>query len=205
MHGFGPVTVEPNEPVFHAPWERRVLGMAFQVVGFGWTTLDAFRHGIERMNPITYLTASYYARWLASLETVLVDAGVLAPGEVQARVEGKAPPPATSPAAGLPRRAGGFVRAVDTQPAFAAGQSVRARNAHPTGHTRLPRYVRGRRGVVARVHAAFVFPDANAHGAGEAPQYLYTVRFAASELWGRDAEAGSTVYLDLFEPYLEPV
>jgi nitrile hydratase len=205
MHGFGPVAVEPDEPVFHAPWERRVLGMVFQVVGFGWTSIDAFRHGVERMDPVAYLSAGYYGRWLAGLETVLVDAGLLASGEVEARIEGKPPPPPASPAAGLPHRVGGFVRAVAATPAFVAGQVVRARNTHPTGHTRLPRYVRGRRGVVERVHPAFVFPDTNAHGGGEAPQYLYTVRFAAAELWGLDAEPGGTVSVDLFEPYLEPV
>src|SRR5262245_18488898 len=112
MHGFGPVTVEPNEPVFHARWEGRVLGMVFQVVGFGWATIDAFRHGIERMNPAAYLTADYYGRWLAGLETVLVDAGVLAPGEVDARIEGKPAPCPTFPPADLPRRVAGVVRAV---------------------------------------------------------------------------------------------
>ena len=204
MHGFGPLVVEPDEPVFHAGWQRRVLGMVYQVVGFGWSNIDAFRHGIERMEPVAYLSTGYYGRWLASLETVLVDAGVLARGAVDARLEGRPAPPAPGPAADLPHPADGFVRAVAASPRYLAGQTVRARNVHPAGHTRLPRYVRGKRGAVHRVHSAFVFPDANAHGAGEQPQYLYTVRFDATELWGPDAEPDAVVHLDLFEPYLEP-
>ena len=204
MHGFGRVAVEAHEPVFHAPWQRRVLGMVYQIVGFGWTNIDAFRHGIERMDPVAYLSAGYYGRWLASLETVLVDAGLLARGEVEARLEGSTAAAARGAADRPPRPSSGFVRQVDASPRHAEGAAVRARNVHPAGHTRLPRYVRGKRGVVERVHPAFVFPDANAHGAGERPQYLYTVRFEAAELWGPDAEAGATVHVDLFEPYLEP-
>ena len=203
MHGFGSVAVERDEPVFHARWHRRVLGMVYQVVGFGWTSIDAFRHGIERMAPVAYLTAGYYGRWVSALETVLVDAGVLAAGEVDARLAGTPLSPATvGPSL---RPVDGFVRARPAPPRFAAGTAVRARTVHPAGHTRLPRYVRGRRGVVHRVHPAFVFPDANAHGRGEDPQYLYTVRFSAAELWGADAERDAAVHVDLFEPYLEAV
>lgn len=203
MHGFGPVEVEPDEPVFHARWEQRVLGVAFQVIGFGWATLDAFRHGIERMDPVAYLTAGYYGRWLASLERVLGERGVLAPGDVDARLAGaNTPAPASMPApsGGAP---GTFQRPLDRSARFRAGDAVRARVTSPSGHTRLPRYAAGRRGVVHRVHAPYVFPDTNAHGLGEDPQYLYTVRFTATELWGEGAEPHAAVHLDLFEPYLE--
>lgn len=204
MHGFGRVAVEPAEPVFHAPWERRVLGMVYQVVGFGWATIDGFRHGIERMPPVAYLTAAYYGRWLAALETVLADAGILARDAVDARLAGReAPPPGPLPA-GLPQQTDGFVRTVEAAPRFVPGDAVRARNVHPRGHTRLPRYVRGRRGIVARRLPACVYPDTNAHGLGEQPQHLYTVRFDGAELWGPDAEPGVVVHVDLFEPYLEP-
>jgi nitrile hydratase len=204
MHGFGPVEVEPDEPVFHARWERRVLGMVYQVVGFGWASIDAFRHGIERMDPIAYLTAGYYGRWLASLERVVVERGVLRPGDVDARSAGEAvSPPETMPAppATVPS---GFVRELDRAPRFRPGDAVRARVASPPGHTRLPRYVAGRRGVVHRVQPPCVFPDTNAHGLGERPQHLYGVRFAAADLWGDGAEPGTWVHVDLFEPYLEP-
>jgi nitrile hydratase len=204
MHGFGPVVVEADEPVFHATWQQRVLGMVYQVVGFGWVNIDAFRHGIERMDPVAYLDDGYYGRWLSSLERVLRDANVLAAGELDARIAGQPAPAPTVPRHGLPHPTAGFVRTVAATPRFATGDAVRARNVHVAGHTRLPRYVRGKRGVGQRVHPAFVFPDTNAHGAGERPQYLYTVRFATDELWGPDAEPGTVLHVDLFEPYLEP-
>lgn len=74
---------------------------------------------------------------------------------------------------------------------------------NPHGHTRLPRYARGKVGVVEARHGCHVFPDTNAHGLGEEPQWLYTVRFDGTELWGDDAEAGVTVSIDAWEPYLE--
>ena len=204
MHGFGRIEVESDEPVFHARWEERVLGMVYQVVGFGWVTLDAFRHGIERMDPVAYLTAGYYGRWLAAMERLLAERGVLAPGDVDARSAGRA---VGVPAgmAGVPGRvAAGFERPVDRAPRFQPGDAVRARVRSPGGHTRLPRYVAGRAGIVHLRRPAFVFPDSNAHGRGEDPQYLYNVRFAATELWGDAAEPDSCVHIDLFEPYLEP-
>ena len=78
------------------------------------------------------------------------------------------------------------------------------RNIHPTGHTRLPRYARGKRGVVERVHGVHVFADASAHGEGENPQWLYTVRFAGPELWGEGSDPTLAVSIDAWESYLEP-
>lgn len=214
MHGFGPVVVEADEPVFHAQWEARVMAMANLLRGPILTNVDAFRYAIERMEPASYLTAGYYGRWLAALERLLVEAGVLAPGEIEARLQGapsgneaaaKKTPAARAPGDAQPSRGAdaGVVRTVGKSPRFALGQTVWARNIHPEGHTRLPRYVRGRRGIVDRVHPACVFPDTHAHGLREDPQYVYSVRFAASELWGEDAEPGASVRLDLFEDYLE--
>jgi nitrile hydratase len=185
--GFGRIEREPREPVFHARWEGRVLGLVYSAVGFGWITVDRFRHGIERMNPARYLEASYYERWLASLESVLPEAGVLA--------RGFAPSSAT--------RERGFARALAAEPRFAVGSVVRARARTPGRHCRLPGYASGKRGVVAHVRGGYVFPDANAHGEGECPEPLYTVRFEARELWGDGAEPRASVHVDLFEPYLE--
>ena len=204
MHGFGRVEVEPGEPVFHDRWEGRVLGMVYQVVGYGWANIDAFRHGIERTDPVDYLTLGYYGRWLASLERILVERRVLAAGDVDARVAGKAAatlPPPTPPG----ETEYGFERRTDALPRFRVGDAVRARVASACGHTRLPRYVAGRRGLVDAVRAPYVFPDTNAHGRGEEPQHLYSVRFAGTELWGDAAEPGMSLRIDLFEPYLEPV
>jgi nitrile hydratase len=187
--GFGPVERERNEPTFHARWEGRVCGLASCAIGYGWIELDAFRHGIERMDPARYLRASYYEHWLASLETVLREAGVLERGF-------RAP---------LPESGHPFAREVSRAPRFAVGDVVRTGRRAGGRHTRLPGYAARKRGVVVRVHGAFVFPDTNAHGEGEQPQHLYTVRFAARELWGEQAEPAATVCIDLFEPYLEAV
>src|SRR5512139_1295205 len=202
MHGFGPVRAEAREPVFHAPWEGRAFAMVYLALAAGAGNMDAFRHAIERIHPAAYLNASYYGRWLIALETLLIESGLTTREELGARLRGAPhqlqPPAPLSP--GNPRAQ----RDLDTAPRFAVGQPVRARNLHPAGHTRLPRYARGRRGTIVRVHLAWVFPDSNAHGRGERPQYVYGVRFEAQELWGADAEPASAMHVDLFEDYLEP-
>jgi nitrile hydratase len=206
MHGFGRVEVEADEPVFHARWEARVFGMRILGMRRLLATIDARRHAIERLDPVSYLANGYYGRWLASLERELREAAVLAPGELEARLAGGVAPAAPLPA--LPAAPTPplhpFLRRVEAAPAFAVGDRVRARNHQPPGHTRLPAYARSRRGVVALVHPACVFPDTNAHGRGEQPQHVYAIRFAARELWGEDAEPGAFVHLDCFETYLEP-
>jgi nitrile hydratase subunit beta len=184
--GFGPIARETREPVFHARWEGRVLGLVYSAVGFGWINVDAFRHGIERMQPDRYLRASYYERWLASLEIVLAEAGVLGRGF-------RAPPPSAR---------AGFEREIAAS-RFEVGDAVRVRARASGRHTRLPGYAAGKHGVIAHVRGGFVFPDTNAHGEGEQPQPLYTVRFAARELWGDGADPRASVSVDLFEPYLE--
>ncbi|HEY8123382.1 MAG TPA: SH3-like domain-containing protein [Myxococcota bacterium] len=185
--GLGRIEREAREPVFHAPWEGRVCGLVNCAIGFGWIPIDVFRCGIERMDPERYLRASYYERWLTSLERVLAEAGVLA--------RGYRPPPRTAPA--------GFERAASAPPRFRVGDAVRTTPRASGRHTRLPGYAGEKRGVVAHARRAFVFPDTNAHGVGEQPQHLYTVRFAARELWGERAEPRASVCVDLFEPYLE--
>lgn len=160
MHGFGPVRVEKSEPLFHAAWEGRVVGMFAGVLGAGLTNIDAFRHAIERMDPASYLTVGYYGRWLVALETLLVESGVLRPGELDARLRASRAERGGGSSAVLesvrkptPDR-GPFdvFREVEARPRFAVGQRVAARNLHPPGHTRLPRYVRGKQGVITRVH-----------------------------------------------------
>ena len=212
MHGFGAVRVERDEPVFHARWEGRVWALNLLLLGRGVYHIDAFRHGIETMAPLEYLRASYYERWRASVEANLIRAGVIGAADLAGRareLETGAAPLAGRRVAALPPSArshpADYAREIDAPPRFSRGDRVRARNVHPAGHTRLPRYVRGRLGRVERVHPAGVFPDTNAHGLGESPQHLYGVRFEAGELWGEVAEPDSSVHLDLFEAYLEPV
>jgi nitrile hydratase beta subunit len=206
MHGFGRVVVEPNEPVFHHRWEARVFGMVQSLAG---GNIDAGRHSLERLGPVAYLENGYYGRWLAAFERTLTNVGVLGASEVADRMEAlRAAPAAVRPAVASAHwtpQATRYVREVADSPRFAVGDAVRTRNHQPSGHTRLPAYVRTRRGTVRAIHAAMVFPDDHAHGRGENPQHLYTVRFDAAELFGDGAEPGAVVHVDLFEPYLEPI
>jgi nitrile hydratase subunit beta len=189
-HGFGPVVAEPDEPVFHADWERRVFALTLALGAGGKWNIDASRFARENRPPADYLGKTYYELWLAGLERLLAERGypsrVLAAEVVEATLAG-----------------GGPASRATTHPAkFAVGDRVRTRNTHPHGHTRLPRYARGRSGTIERVHGTHVFPDSNARFAGEDPQWLYTVRFTARELWGADTP--DSVSVDAFEPYLEP-
>ncbi|MCJ2053488.1 nitrile hydratase subunit beta [Methylobacterium sp. J-070] len=207
--GFGPVVPEPDEPVFHAAWERRVFAMAMAMGFTGAWNLDGSRAARESLPPAEYLASSYYAIWLRALEKQVAATGLATPAEMES---GKAAEPAKPVARVLSRdgleerfRAGfPSSRAAEAPARFAVGDAVLARNMHPTGHTRLPRYVRGKRGRIVRVDGVFVLPDTNASLAGENPTWLYTVAFTAQELWGESGEAGSVVTVAAFEPYLDP-
>ena len=208
MTCFGPVEREDNEPVFHFEWERRVFALNLASVG-ALGPVDKKRHAVERMDAGHYLNSTYYEHWLAALEIVAKEMGVLSEEEIAsgvAKMAGPAadPPPGADTIQAIVR--GGVPASRDTgrlEPRFGVGDRVRARNIHPPGHTRLPRYVRGRVGTVARCHGTHVFPDTNAHDDGEHPQPLYSVRFEATELWGPTAPQRDHLYLDLWEDYLE--
>ena len=209
MHGMGPIRREEHEPVFHEPWEGRVYAMTRLVrAGGGRQNLDNSRHLLEQLPPDEYLRMSYYERWFARLVSQLVINAHVTREEVAA---GHAAPgsPAAEPrinASMVPAmvaRRNSARRDVAIAPRFAVGNRVRARNIHPTGHTRLPRYARGKAGVVARDHGVFVFPDTNAAFEGEKPQHVYSVRFASQELWGDAASPIDCVHIDLWDDYLE--
>ncbi len=209
MHGFGPIVREVNEPVFHAAWEAHVRAMMMEVRSRGYFNIDASRHGIERMEPAHYLRAPYYERWLATIELNLIEGGFLASEELDARTEllREDPEAALPPRAAIATLPEVHVRSTESPlpvSRFAVGDAVVTRNVHPPGHTRLPRYARGKQGIIQRLHGAQIFPDTNAHGLGENPQPLYSVCFDARELWGESAEPRQTVSLDLWESYLEP-
>jgi len=209
--GFGPVVREENEPVFHAKWERRAFALTLAMGAWRRWNLDVARAWRERMPPADYLRASYYERWLWALERLLVEKGFVMLAELDRRpdrptVAGVIQPGALR-AVDVPRmlRNRRAARREDPAPArFTPGDRVVARNLHPVGHTRLPRYVRGHQGVVDRAHGVFVFPDTYALGLGEKPQHVYSVRFAARELWGPDASPRDSVYVDLWDDYLDP-
>ncbi|MGH7023550.1 MAG: nitrile hydratase subunit beta [Caulobacteraceae bacterium] len=206
MHGFGAVAPERDEPVFHARWESRVLSLVIASPTRG--NIDAGRHARELIPGPDYLAMSYYERWFAALTAMLVQRGYVTEEEL---TSGRADPAAPKATPRLAADAvepsfanvGSYLREEGPPPVFRVGDKVRTRNINPTGHTRLPRYARGHVGVVELLHGAHVFPDVHAHGGGEDPRPLYTVRFTARELWGPEASARDSVSLDLWEPYLE--
>jgi nitrile hydratase len=208
MQGFGSVLVEENEPVFHEEWERRAFALALLSMRTSGTNLDSFRHALFRQHPIDYFADGYYGRWLKLAENLLTDSSIIAPGAVEARArrlrgEDVEEPPAPEPnKPDYKPTAAGSIRQIEDQPKFAVGDRVRAKDLHPTGHTRLARYVRGRTGVVAAIRPAQVLPDTNAHFLGENAQHVYTVAFDSAELWGPDSER-FTLNADLYESYLE--
>ena len=209
MQGMGPVNAEQNEPVFHAPWEGRALALNLAASAWRKWNIDASRYEIELIPAADYLRMSYYEKWTARLEELLIKAGLVTPEEIAsgrpAPGSTKATPPLTADQVPSMLRTGALAsRDVAIASRFQAGQTVRARNIHPTGHTRLPRYARGQLGTIDRDHGVYVFPDTNAHFLGEKPQHVYSVRFAARELWGDQASARDSVYIDLWEDYLEP-
>ena len=211
MQGFGPVRPEPEaeEPVFHEEWEARVYAMVRLMGALGLWNLDMVRHARESLPPAEYLASSYYEIWFAALRKQLVDSGLVSKEELRT---GRAS--AAVSGANLERvlraeqvRAKPFMTTNYRRPApgparFAPGDRVRARNRHPFGHTREPRYVRGHVGTIDEHYGSQVYPDLSADGVVEG-RHLYCVRFAARELWGESADVNSAVYVDLWEDYLE--
>jgi nitrile hydratase beta subunit len=212
MQSFGPVVAEPDEPVFHAEWERRVLALTIAMAATGRWNIDMSRAARESLPPAQYLSSSYYQIWFEGLCKLLVACGLATRDEIAAghSQAAAAPVPRVLPAsevrAVLSRGSPAARPPQDAERAarFAIGDSVRTRVLHPFTHTRLPRYCRGKRGHIVAVHGTHVFPDTNALGEGEQPHWLYTVRFDAHELWGEHTSATS-VCVDCWEPYLEPV
>ena len=206
LQDFGPVSAEPNEPTFHAPWERRALALTLAMGATGSWTLDQSRAARESLPPATYLSSSYYRIWIAALENLMVERNLVTREELR---EGRA---RTSPvklarvlaahqvSAALDKGTP-TVRPTTSQPRFAPGQDIRTRNGNPPTHTRLPRYCRDKPGTIAAVRGFHVFADASADGRNEG-HWLYSVRFEAADLWGTHTTA-SAVYVDCWEPYLE--
>jgi len=209
-HGHGPVKPEPNEPVFHDEWEKRAFALTLAMGMPGGWNIDMSRFARENREPGEYLSMSYYQIWLAGLVTLLEERGLVTEKEIGAGHALAPPKPVKgilSPGdvAKVLYRGGPTERPTNTSAAFKAGDRVRTKNINPLTHTRLPRYARGRVGTVDRVIGYHVFPDSNATGAGENPQWLYTVRFDGPELWGADGDPAIKVSVDAWEPYLDPV
>jgi nitrile hydratase len=206
---FGPINPEPNEPFFHADWEKRALGLVITAGAMGAWNIDESRRTRESLHPAVYYGSSYYEIWVRGLELLLQRHGFVTANDLKA---GRPVDPAATPkrvmkaadAAPAMARGGPCNRPISAPPRFRAGERVRARNMHPQHHTRLPRYARGKLGVVEAVHDGYVLPDTNAHGKGENPERLYTIAFDGRELWGEDGDPTLTVSIDAWESYLEP-
>jgi nitrile hydratase len=195
MMGFGAIAPEKDEPIFHEEWERRAFGVTLAMGALRQWSIDESRFARESLPPAQYWSSTYYEIWIAGLEKLMKERGLFdrAPEQFRKLTKDRV-------AAAL-ARGGPCDRPATRQALFKPGDKIRAKNMHPVGHTRLPRYVRGHLGEIMHVHGAHVFPDSNAKGLGEDPQWLYAVSFSARELWGHDTP--DTVTLDLWEPYLE--
>ncbi len=201
MHGLGPVQREANEPNFHEPWEGRTFAILNLAGATGLYNVDEVRHAIERMGPVAYLSTPYYVHWIHALEDILAAKGLSEATSNPPGVGHALPKEMVGPALAT----GASCRiAVDTPPRFQPGDRVVAKNINPASHTRLPRYIRGKTGVVQNGHGGFAFADTRAHGAGEKPQHVYSVRFSSQELWGPEASATDAVYIDLWDDYIDP-
>lgn len=207
--GFGPVAPEKDEPIFHAAWERRVLALTLAMGATREWNLDMLRHARESLPPAQYLSSSYYEIWLAGLRKLIVARGLVTADEL---ASGKMTTPPKKVAGKLLAenvavtlaKGGPTTRPATAPPRYKQGDKVRTKNIHPVTHTRLPRYLRGHVGEIVHLHGAHVFPDTNAHGKGEAPQPLYTVRFQARDIWGEARHPRDTISADLWESYLDP-
>ena len=210
MHGLGPINpeAENEEPVFHAEWERRAFALNLATGFLGKWNVDQGRHARERQHPADYLRNTYYENWLAGLETLLVEAGLVSEKELRTaapvgKVEDVRVLAAENVEAVL-AKGGPATLDIPLQPRFGPGDSVRVVNIHPDGHTRAPRYARGKTGTVEFDHGVHIFADKNAHGTKEG-QRLYSVQFDGDGLWGADGNSLDMVRIDLWEPHLEPV
>ena len=208
MDGFGKVEIEPNEPPFHAKWEGRVLAMQRAMGYAGAWHIDHSRFAQEKLPPQVYLTASYYQRWALAMERNVIERGYVGPDEMVAGhalrpgepLKRKLTPDVIQQ--GLTRAS--FFRQQQAPARFKIGDHVRTKNIHPTTHTRLPRYARGKLGVIQMQHGCHMYPDSVATDQGDDPQWLYTVVFEGRELWGPDADPTVKISIDAFEPYLDP-
>jgi nitrile hydratase subunit beta len=207
MHGLGTLSYERDEPMFHAAWEGRVQALVVAMGAHGkWRGL---RPQIEKIPAADYLRMSYYERWLTALIERIGESGLATRAEIES---GRAAPetarmtPALTAAAAreAPFRQPRTEQDLDVAARFEVGQQVRGRNLHPTTHTRMPRYTRGRIGVVERDRGVFALPDTEVYFEDPKPQHVYLVRFAARELWGSAAPARDSVHIDMWEDYLEP-
>jgi nitrile hydratase len=214
QQGFGPVLLEENEPLFHAAWESRAMAVTVAMGASGQWNIDLSRSARESLPPAVYLSSTYYEIWIRALEKLMLERGMVTQAELASGQLISAPVKVnrvlTHQNVDAALKAGSPTeRPIDQAALFRVGQQVRARNMHPQGHTRLPRYVRGHMGTVVRVHGGHLFPDGHTLRAtppfNEPVQWLYTVVFDGPTLWGEHSDPSVEVTVDAWESYLEAV
>ena len=206
VQGYGPVVDDANEGNYHADWEPRVMGMVVALGACGQWNIDQSRYARESMSPAEYVTSPYYKIWMEGVSKLLLERGMITSEELvdgklrTGAIEHKGPLKADDVWSGLHSLSGAADRPAIGTAKFAVGDDVKTINHHPYTHTRLPRYARGKSGVITQVLGHHVFPDKSALGE-ESAEWLYQVRFSAQELWGRDKHPRDSVTLDLWEPH----
>jgi nitrile hydratase beta subunit len=216
--GYGPIEIDPGQPVYHAPWEGRVIGATLGSIGKGLFPVDRWRARQEELHPIVYVEMPYFERWLYTLERNLVLHGVLDEEEIEQRLQDLAADPESplpdrddpefaAAIDGLIAHGAPIAQEVPEPPRYAAGDRVRLRTIpveHPgEQHTRLPAYAQGKVGVVESRHIGQALPDLMVEKVEARPEHTYAVRLAATDLWP-DGDPTASVCVDAWESYLEP-
>lgn len=210
MMGFGPVIQEENEPLFHGEWEERALGMVIALGACGQWNLDMSRFARESLPTTFYLVANYYQIWLEAAVNLMKERGMVSEEEI-ASIKPIDPPIkvkrclAPEDVQAVLFAGGPADRPPEGTASFEIGQSIVTINDHPRTHTRLPRYARGKEGIITTVHGFHVLPDLNSQGLGENPSWLYQVTFTSQTLWGAQGNESDRISLDLWEPYLRAI
>ena len=204
MHGFGEIDQNQTENFVHS-WEEKVFGLTLACGLLGEWNLDESRSAREQMNPAEYLQSSYYEHWLHGLETLLLEKNLIKIDELESgtsadQYNGNSAKP--DQLDDILRRGGPTEMRAESTALYRVGDTVCVKMFNPKSHTRAPRYIRGRCGVIANHYGAHVFPDENAKSAKRVPAHLYCVQFTGMEVWGQGAEPGTSIFVDLFEPYL---
>jgi nitrile hydratase len=207
MHGLGEIGYERDDPAFHAAWEVRVHALVTALAAYGkWRAL---RPEIEAIPATDYLRMSYYERWLTALVESVAKSGLASRAEIERGtaergIERSAPALKTGTARAAALAMPRTELAANIEPRFRIGHRVRGANLNPPTHTRMPRYTRGKVGIVERDRGVFALPDTDTYFGDPKPQHVYLIRFTARELWGAGASARDAVYIDLWQDYLEP-
>lgn len=208
MHGFGPIEVKDENWPFKEEWEKRAFALTIATGATGAWNLDMSRQAREDRPALKYFQQSYFEIWILAVERLLLERGLVSPGEIESGVvkdASKSVPKvlAAENVVSALFAGGPTLRPPETSARFDIGARVRTKILNPRSHTRLPRYVRGQFGIVEKIHGRHVFADSNATGKGEDPQWLYSVGFAGTDLWGEDSDPTARIFVDAWEPYLE--